>query len=126
MTAQQTQTKLEWRLTTEAPSFDLETDLWVSTADDGSPIYAPSSDECATLRDDYNHILATTREVRGRAGARMWSAQVRHEPGERFEYFGRTQAEAITNAYYRLGQASETAYCDAVNARLREVWEAMR
>jgi hypothetical protein len=53
MTTTTTNTKLEWRISQEAPDLDMETDLYICTADDGTPIYAPTSPECARARRQY-------------------------------------------------------------------------
>jgi hypothetical protein len=55
--AQVPTTRLDWRIASESPSFDLDADLWVCTASDGTPIYAPRESECNRERRNYEYHL---------------------------------------------------------------------
>ena len=55
--AQVPRTALEYRIASEAPSLDLETDLFTCTASDGQVIAAPTEEECNDQRKHHERII---------------------------------------------------------------------
>ena len=55
--AQVPHTALEYRIASEAPALDLETDLFTCTATDGQVIAAPTEEECNDQRTWHERII---------------------------------------------------------------------
>lgn len=117
--AQVPHTALDWRIASESPSLDLETDLFTCTATDGQLIVAPTEAECSGARRRYEAIARSAGQAHGWGGARMWVA----DSIMGYQYFGATRTAAIRNAASENRAASERAYTDACNDRIAQVME---
>jgi len=111
------QTALEWRIASESPTLDLDTDLYTATALDGQLIAAPTESECNAARRRYEAIAQSAGRGRGWGGARVWVA----EDILGRQYFGETRAAAIRNAAREDERKSEAAYSAASCDRAAQV-----
>jgi hypothetical protein len=64
----QVATRLDWRIASEEPTLDLDTDLFTCTASDGATIYAPTADECNHERTRHEYMLRFRAFARTRPG----------------------------------------------------------
>lgn len=62
-------TRLDWRIASEEPDLDLDTDLYTCTACDGTLIAAPTADECNRQRREYEYLLAFRRFCKTEPGS---------------------------------------------------------
>ncbi len=107
----QVATRLDWRIASEEPDFDLDTDLWTCTASDGATIYAPTADECNRERTRHEYMLRFRAFARTRPGTREHTRALdalmawRNVPGVDGAHGDGLQDEAACRAVENAGQS---------------------